>query len=319
MPAELWFEGPGRVALREAAAARAPGPGEVVARAIASGVSRGTELLLYAGEGPEPFDPSLGATTYPCRYGYAWVGEITRVGPGVALAPGQRVFALAPHGEELAAEAAAVRAVPAHLPPARVTLAANLETALTCVWDARVGVGDRALVLGAGVVGLLAAHVAAKSGAAVTVVEPSARRREAALALGAHRALPDGGALGDDFDAVIEATGRPETLARAIALAAVEARVVVASFYGRRVAEVPLGEAFHRRRLQLVSSQVSRVPPERAPRWDARRRFAVVLDLLADERLDAIVDAPRPFASAPEVYRDLAARPGEGLHAVLAY
>lgn len=319
MPAELWFEGPGRVALREAPPARAPGPAEVVARAIASGVSRGTELLLYAGEGPEPFDPSLGAATYPCRYGYSWVGEITRVGPGVALAPGQRVFALAPHGEELVADAAALRPVPAHLPPARVTLAANLETALTCVWDARIGVGDRALVLGAGVVGLLAAHVAAKAGAAVTVVEPSARRRAAALALGAHAAAPDGDALGDDFDAVLEATGRPETLAQAIAHTGVEGRVVVASFYGRRVAAVPLGEAFHRRRLSLVSSQVSRVPPERAPRWDARRRFAAVLELLADPRLDAIVDPPRPFAAAPDVYRDLAARPGEGLHPVLAY
>lgn len=318
MARELWFEGPREVHLRDAAPL-VPGPGEIVARALASGVSRGTELLLYRGEGPSPFDPSLGAATYPCRYGYSWVGEVTAAGPGATVAPGARVFALAPHGDEHRAAAASVRVLPAELPPARATLAANLETGVTAAWDARVGLGDRALVLGAGVVGLACAFAAARSGAEVVVVEPAPRRREVALGIGAARAVADARELDGRFDVVLEATGRPERLADAIERAGDEARIVVASFYGARLAPVPLGDAFHRRRLSLVSSQVSRLPPDRAPRWDHARRFELVLALLQDARLDAMIDPPRPFERAAEVYAELDARPGDGLHTTFAY
>src|SRR6266699_3876249 len=132
---ELWFSAPHAVEIRRGAAPRALESSEVRAEALASGVSQGTELLLYRGEGPTPFDPSLDASraaTYPRRYGYAWVGEVVACGVESRLACGDRVFALAPHGEEHSLRDADARALPRDLPSTRGVLAASLETAVTC-------------------------------------------------------------------------------------------------------------------------------------------------------------------------------------------
>lgn len=320
---ELWFVGPRRVELRDGPAPRAPAEGELTARAIVSGVSQGTEMLLYRGEGPTPFDPSLdpaGAPTYPRRYGYAWIGEVIEAGPGVDLAPGARVFSLAPHGDVHLLHRSAARPLPSRIPSERAALAANLETAITCVWDAGIGLGDEVVVLGGGVVGLLIVALASRSGARVLLVEPSPRRREAGLALGADRAVapdqdrPDAGA-----DVVIGATGDPAEIDRAVAHAGREATLVLASFYGERRSPVALGADFHRRRLRLRASQVSSIPAERAARWDAARRFALVCALLEDPRLDRLVDPPLPFDDAPAIYARLAADPGARLLTVLRY
>ena len=320
---ELWFAGPGAVELREGPAPGPPGEGEVVARALASGISQGTELLLYRGEGPTPFDPSLdapGTPTYPRRYGYAWVGEVIARGPGAGPAPGERVFALAPHGDVHALGPGAARPLPTSIPPARAVLAANLETAITCVWDAGIGLGDEVVVLGGGVVGLLIATLSGRAGARVRLVEPSARRREVGRALGAAEALaPDEDRPRGDADVVIGATGDPVEIDRAVAHAAREATITIASFYGARRSPVALGSDFHRRRLRLRATQVSSVPPERAPRWDMARRFQLVLALLEDPRLDLLLDPPVPFEDAPAVYARLAADPGGRLQTVFRY
>src|SRR6185369_5043622 len=226
-------------------------------------VSQGTELLLYRGEGPTPFDPSLdasGAPTYPRRYGYAWVGEVVET-QSAAHPLAARVFALVPHGDEHCLQAAQARLLPAHVPPARAVLAANLETAVNVVWDAQLGLGDDVVVIGGGVVGLLTGQLAKRSGAShVHLIEPSAPRRAAALALGFDTARsPDAVEL-TAADVVVEASGDPACLDLAISLARDEGSVVVASFYGARVAPVALGSEFHRRRLTLRSSQVSRLP-----------------------------------------------------------
>ncbi|WP_437574256.1 zinc-dependent alcohol dehydrogenase [Sorangium sp. So ce887] len=320
---ELWFVRPGLVEVRRGAPAREPRAGEVVARAVASGVSQGTELLLFRGEGPTPFDPSLdapGAPTYPRRYGYAWVGEVVARGEGAALGLGDRVFALAPHGDLHLLGPGAARALPRSIPGERAVLAANLETAITCVWDAGVGLGDAVVVLGGGVVGLLVVALARRAGAAVRLIEPSERRRLAGLALGAAAAIrPEDDRPCGDADVVIAATGDPGELDRAIAHAAREATVTVASFYGARTSPVALGAEFHRRRLRLRASQVSTIPPERAPRWDHARRFALVRALLEDAALDALLDPPVPFDAAPSVYAELAAAPGARLQTVFQY
>jgi 2-desacetyl-2-hydroxyethyl bacteriochlorophyllide A dehydrogenase len=318
---ELWFVGPRRVELRTGTVV-APGPSQVRLRALASGVSQGTELLLYRGEGPEPFDPSLdgpGAPTYPRRYGYAWVGEVVAAGAQVAeLAVGARVFALAPHGEAHTLDEAAVRPLDPAIPAARAVLAANLETAITCVWDAAIGLGDRVVVFGGGVVGLLAGWLAAASGGQVTLVEPSAARRDAARTLGVVALAPGDMPATPLADVVIEATGDPATLDRAIALAGPEATIVVASFYGRRAAPVALGSDFHRRRLQLRSTQVSTVPPSHAPRWSFARRFDLVRSLLAHPVLDALI-ATVPFDRAADVYATLDGAPGHAAQTVFVY
>lgn len=318
MPRELWFVKPREVEVREAREPPALA-GRVRAKAIASGISQGTELLLYCGEGTTPFDPSLDAPnqpTYPRRYGYAWVGEVTD-GP---LAPGTRIFALAPHGDVHSLDPRDARPLPSTIPPTRAVLAANLETAITAVWDGGVALGDRVIVCGAGLVGLLVTRLSVLAGAnEVTVVEPSERRRAAALTMGATRAVKPDDASIAPADVVFELSGRPEALTRCLQWSDVEARVVVASNYGARVAPVALGDVFHRRRLQLVSSQVSAIPPQRGARWDHARRFALVTALLADPTLDALIEAPVPFASAPSVYGELAAARCERLQVVFEY
>ena len=320
---ELWFTGPRRVEVRQGEPLPALAPGEVKARALHSGISQGTELLLYRNEGPRAFDPSLdrpGTSVYPRRYGYSWVGEIVESRCAEA-AVGQRVFALRPHGDVHLLRPEAMRVLPASVPSARATLAANLETALTVVWDGGIAIGDRVLVLGGGIVGLLVAMLSKGAGARqVAVVEPSPRRRQAALALGADEVRSPGEDVAQgEFDVVIEATGDPACLDRAIAHAAVEAMVVVASFYGERRSPLALGSEFHRRRLQLKASQVSRIPSHKSARWDTHRRFALAVDYLSDARLDALLDVPVPFAEAPAIFARLDVDPGLALQTVFAY
>lgn len=314
----LWFVGPRAVEIRDEPARKAAG-GEMLVRALASGVSQGTEMLLYRGEGPVVFDRSVGGVargragtgtgetgegvTYPRRYGYAWVGEVSE--GGARLHEGTRVFGLLAHGDTHIVGVEGVRVLPDDVPATRAVLAANLETAVTCAWDAEVGFGDDAVVMGGGVVGILTAWLLAQSGASVTLVEPGEARRKAARALVPSAiveasATPDGTA-----DVVVEATGDPRVLDDAIAWARPEGRIVVASFYGARRAPVDLGDAFHRRRLQLRASQVSTIPPRLRERWTNERRWLLVLSLLHDRALDALLAEPTPFERAPELYASL--------------
>ena len=319
---ELWFTGPRAVEVRSAAVPR-PLDGQVLVRALASGISQGTELLLYRGEGATPFDPSLDlphAVTYPRRYGYAWVGEVVGRGEGGGeLSLGARVFALAAHGDFHALDAHAVRPLDARIPPNRAVLAASLETAVTCVWDCGASLGDIVVVIGGGVVGLLIARLAASVGGRVRLVERSPRRRAVARALGVTAVAPEEEDPCGDADVVVEATGDPAALSSALAHAAQEATVVVTSFYGARTAPVSLGGEFHRRRLIVRSSQVSCVPPARSPRWTLGRRFELVASLLTDPCLDALLDPPVEFGSAPATYARLDRSPGGAMQTVFVY
>jgi 2-desacetyl-2-hydroxyethyl bacteriochlorophyllide A dehydrogenase len=320
---ELWFTGPRAVEVRDGSVPRV-GDRQVLAQAVASGVSQGTELLLYRGEGTTPFDPSLdppGAPTYPRRYGYAWVGEVIDRGSGVHdLELGTRVFALAPHGDLHAIDIANARALDDAVTPARAVLAATLETAITCVWDSGASIGDEVVVIGGGMVGLLIAWLAASAGSHVRLVEPSIRRRGAARALGvAAVSTPEEDRPSGNADVVFEATGDPSALDRAIAHAGHEATVVVASFYGARTAPVSLGAAFHRRRVVLRSSQVSSIPSARTARWTAARRFGLVRTLLSRPSLDVLIEPPIAFGAAPGAYARLDHAPGDALQIVFDY
>jgi threonine dehydrogenase-like Zn-dependent dehydrogenase len=287
-----------------------------------SGVSHGTERLLYLGEGPHgtdgPFDESLGAGTYPLRYGYAWVGRVERGGDD--LAAGALVFGLLAHGDVHRVARTSIRALPGDVPPLRAVLAANAETAVNCVWDARISLGDAVCVLGGGEVGALVAMFATRAGANVTVIEPSAARRAVLGEMGiAANDAPYAQSRSDAFDVVVEATGRPASLDLAVTLAAREARVTVASFYGARRAAIDLGGAFHRKRLTLVSSQVSAIPPDHAPRWTHDRRFELVTTLLRDARLESLLASPVSIDDAPAAFATLAAEPGPARKIVFAY
>ena len=318
---ELWFVAPERVEIRSREAA-ALADGQVRVRALASGISQGTELLLFKGEGPTPFDPSLdapGAATFPRRYGYAWVGEVIE-SKSDRERVGARVFALAPHGDEHCLDARHVRRLPQAVPAARGVLAANLETAINVVWDAGVALGDEVLVIGGGVVGLLAGHLAKHSGASrVQLIEPAVARRRAALALGFDAAWGPEERRELSVDVVIEASGDPASLNAAISYVREEGVVTVASFYGQRVAALALGADFHRRRLTLRASQVSRLPASRAAGWSFDRRFELVTKLLENPLFDQLLEAPVPFDEAPATYARLARAPGATLQTVFHY
>jgi threonine dehydrogenase-like Zn-dependent dehydrogenase len=278
-------------------------------RSLHSGVSRGTELLVYRGEVPAsefermraPFQ--AGDFPAPVKYGYASVGVVEQ---GPAALEGQAVFCLYPHQTRYVVPIDAVHQLPAGLPPARAVLAANLETAINALWDAAPRIGDRIAVVGGGVVGLLVAWLAARvPGCEVELIDTEPARAAVAARLGIGFAAP-ANARGD-ADRVLHASGNPQGLVTALALAAFEARVIELSWYGRRAVTLPLGEAFHARRLELRSSQVGHVAAAQRSRWSHRRRLALALSLLLDPVLDALVTDSAPFDELPAVLARLAA------------
>lgn len=310
----FWIAAPGHGEIYECHPEPSPGTGEVLVETLCSGVSRGTETLVFAGRVPLsqyalmrcPFQH--GDFPAPVKYGYAAVG---RVSAGLAALLGRTVFVLHPHQTRFVVPAEAVLALPADVPPNRAILAANMETALNGIWDAPVLPGDRTCVIGAGVVGLLAAWLAARiPGTDVVVIDPDAGKVQAASALGlacytTAADLPRD--LARDFDVVIHASGNPAGLHTGLALAGFEATILEMSWYGDRAVTLPLGEAFHSRRLTLRSSQVGSVAGRQRPRWTHRRRLQTALGLLADERLDTLISGESNFDSLPDVMAELAA------------
>jgi threonine dehydrogenase-like Zn-dependent dehydrogenase len=229
------------------------------------------------------------------------------------------VFCLHPHQDVFHAPADRLVLVPGAIPVRRATLAANMETALNALWDSGAGPGDRIVVVGAGVVGLLGAFLAARlPGAAVTVVDVEAARRPLAEALGAAFAGPSEAPEGADV--VFHASASAAGLNTAIGCAGLEATIVELSWYGDRPVEIGLGGAFHSRRLRLVSSQVGQVSPSRRPRWDYRRRMRAALNLLDQQpALDLLVAEEIAFEDAPRELPRILAPNARGLAPVIRY
>jgi NADPH:quinone reductase-like Zn-dependent oxidoreductase len=296
----LWYVGPGRAELREEMVA-APASGEVRVRALFGAVSRGTERLVHAGRVPESeYDrmraPLMGGTfPFPVKYGYATVG---RVEDGPAELRHRVVFSLHPHQSFFILPAAAVFPVPETVSPARAVLAANMETALNAVWDGAPGPADRIAIVGGGLVGLLVAYLCARlPGAQVTVVDIAPQRAELAHVIGASFATPNSAPT--DCDLVFHASASAAGLATALKLAGEEASIVELSWYGSGDIAAPLGEAFHSRRLRLLSSQVGKVAPSHRSRWTHGRRLAAALALLVDPTLDALIAPAVAFDELP--------------------
>lgn len=307
---------------------RSPGQGEIVAANIAprqvdevlvktmfSGISRGTEALVFRGDVPEsqfdimraPFQE--GDLPGPVKYGYSSVGEVL-AGPTDLV--GRVIFCLYPHQDLYCVPAASVHPLPNGLTPERAVLAANTETALNAIWDAALAPGDRVVVIGAGVVGLLTAWLCdGVPGTEVTVFDTDPGRAEVAHALGlSFVSAPPSNA---DADLVIHASGNPEGLRSALDIAGTEATVVEVSWYGTQSVPLPLGEAFHSRRLTIKSSQVSRVPGHLGARWDYTRRMRSGLRLLVDPRLDVLISGESTFDELPQIMECLSRDPAGAL------
>jgi threonine dehydrogenase-like Zn-dependent dehydrogenase len=290
----FWTVAPGVGELR-GETSPSPAADQVLVRALASGISRGTEATVFAGRVPpsqyEVMRAPLmaGRFPFPVKYGYAAVGETAR---------GERVFVLHPHQDLFLAPTGMCVPVPPGVPTERAVLAANMETALNVVWDATPLAGERILVIGAGVVGLLTASLLARSPAArVTVIDINPARAGLAERLGCAFAAPE--AAPADQDLIVHASGSEAGLRLALDRAAFEARIVEASWFADRMPALPLGEAFHARRLRLISSQVGSIAAPMRGRRTHRERLAMALALLENPAFDALLEAATDFADLP--------------------
>jgi threonine dehydrogenase-like Zn-dependent dehydrogenase len=264
-------------------------------RTLASGVSRGTEALVFAGRVPPSQYAAMraplmgGAFPFPVKYGYSAVG----MDPS-----GQRVFALHPHQDRLMVPDTMCVPIPDAVPTRRAVLAANMETALNLLWDSAPLASERILVIGAGVVGLLAASLLARIPAArVTIVDTIPARAAAARQFGCDFVTPD--AAPADQELVVHASASEAGLRLALERASFEGRIIEASWYGDRDPAIPLGESFHARRLRVIATQVGAVAPAMRGRRTHAQRLALALDLLADPAYDILLDGPTRFEDLP--------------------
>ena len=314
----FWTAAPGRGEIRgETLSASSSRPGhderDVLVRTLVSGVSRGTEALVFAGHVPVSQHQAMraplmgGEFPFPVKYGYSAVGRTP---------DGRRVFVLHPHQDLFLAPAAMCIPLPDAIPTRRAVLAANMETALNVTWDAAPLAGERMLVIGAGVVGLLAASLLARiPGARVTVVDIDPTREALARQFGCGFATPD--KAPPEQELIVHASASEAGLRLALDRAAFEARIVEASWYGDHAPAVPFGEAFHARRLRLIASQVGSVAPAMRGRRSHAERLALALELLTDARYDVLLDGPTRFEDMPEAMPRILA-PG-GLCHVITY
>jgi threonine dehydrogenase-like Zn-dependent dehydrogenase len=304
----LWIEAAGRAVLR-----RQPLPelaaDTVEVKASFSGLSRGTESLVFRGQvPPELFDSMRcphqeGDLSFPVKYGYCSVGRVV----AGAEEPGRRVFCLYPHQDRYVVSARDVVPIPDAVPDRRAVLAANMETAINGVWDAAPALGSRVAVIGAGAVGLLAASLLARMpGVEVEVIDIAPEKDAVCRALGLVPVRPEQAAR--DCDLVLHASGAPAGLALALELAGFEATILELSWYGNKPVSLPLGGRFHNARLRIQSSQVGHVATRQRARWSYRRRMELALRLLGDPAYDALLGEPVLFDELPSALPTLLER-----------
>ncbi|MCP1314243.1 MULTISPECIES: zinc-binding alcohol dehydrogenase [unclassified Halomonas] len=276
-------------------------------RTLYSGVSRGTESLVFNARVPEseyarmraPFQD--GEFPTPVKYGYCSVGVVDE-GPESLL--NARVFCLYPHQSRYVVPVEAVLPLPDDVPAARAVLAANMETAVNGVWDANPRLGETLCVVGAGVVGALVAYLCARiPGVNVHLIDIDPQRRSLAHALGVNFATPDSAPR--EQDCVIHASGHGEGLKLGLSLLGREGRLIEMSWFGEGETSLSLGGAFHSQRLSIKASQVGQLPADMQPRWDYRRRLALALRLLDDPVLDQLISGECTLEEFPALAPEL--------------
>lgn len=304
----FWVSEAGRGEIRPAALPE-PGPEDVLVHTLRTGVSRGTESLVFRGGVPEDQHSTMrapfqeGEFPSPVKYGYLNVGVVDH---GPAQLRGRTVFCLYPHQTAYVVPAVAVAVVPEDVPADRAVLAGTVETAVNALWDAAPLVGDRVTVVGAGMVGCCVARLLTGiPGVQVTLVDVDVSRASTAAALDVEFALPGDAAGGRDL--VVHASATSSGLQQAIDLLGPEGTVVELSWYGDRPVELSLGGAFHTGRLGIRASQVGTLAAARRGRRTAGERMALALDLLRDPAFDALITGTSRFDELPDVMPRLCA------------
>lgn len=336
----LTFLAPYRVAVTEEPLP-SPAPGQVLVRTLFSGISSGTELLVYRGQAPGDLAlddtlPALsGAFTYPLQYGYAAVGRVAALGPGVSADWQDRpVFAFQPHTSHFVAAPEELLPLPDGLTPEEAVLFPNMETAVTLALDGRPLPGEQVVVFGQGIVGLLLTAVLARLPLVdLITLDLHARRRLISETLGAHAVLDPQAADAMEqltahlatpdtlpgADLTYEVSGNPAALEQAIAATGFHGRVVIGSWYGQKRVDLNLGGRFHRSRMRLISSQVSTIAPELSGRWSKARRYQLAWRMLEQLRPAPLLSHRFPLDQAPLAYELLDREPGEVLQVLLCY
>lgn len=327
MRRSVLFAAPGEVVVQTEPIPH-PQPGEVLVQTLVSAISAGTELLFLHGQVPADMEvdsaiPALhGVVRYPLHYGYACVGRVLEAGEERDKTwAGRTVFAFHPHTSHFIASTAQLVPVPDDLTPHQAALLPNMETAVNLLMDGQPGIGERVAVIGLGVVGLLTVALLARFPLEwLLAVDPLPRRRNLALAMGAHVALaPEELTERSAYDLVYEVSGAPIALNTALALTGFAGRVVIGSWYGRKQAPLDLGGAFHRSRIRLLASQVSTIDPRWSGRWDKKRRIDVAWDMLRSVNTERLITHRLPVDEAPTAYRLLEQEPEHTLQVLLEY
>ena len=335
---QLWFTAPQQVEARTQSLS-SPAAGEVLVQSIFSAVSAGTELLVYRGQLPQDIalDASIASlqqtTQFPLQYGYACVGKVVALGAGVdAQWLGRKVFAFQPHASHFLAAPAELIALPDDISPEAALFLANMETAVNLVQDGSPAIGERVVVLGQGIVGLLLTSVLSQYPLAQLIaVDGIHDRRRAAARAGAHnvadvsaealaalrRQLETGTTAGADL--IYEVSGAPAALNTAIELSGFASRIVIGSWYGSKSAPVSLGGAAHRNRLQFITSQVSTLAPSLSGRWDKQRRFGLAWDMIRHLQPERWITHRVSLENAAALYQQLHAGAPDMLQAVIQY
>ncbi len=298
----FWLREPGAGEIRPVLLPT-PQPDEVLVRTLRSGISRGTETLVFAGRVPADQHAAMrapfqeGDFPAPVKYGYLNVGVVEH-GPSELL--GRTVFCLHPHQTAYVVPASAVTVVPPEVPADRAVLTGLVETAVNALWDAGPLLGDRVAVVGAGALGCCVARLLARMpGVSVTLVDVDPSRATVARALGADFCLPD--EAPPERDLVVHTSATSEGLQRSLELLAPEGTVVELSWYGDAPTTVSLGGSFHSGRLTLRASQVGAVATSRRDRRTTADRLRLALDLLRDPAFDCLLTGRSPFADLPTV------------------
>jgi 2-desacetyl-2-hydroxyethyl bacteriochlorophyllide A dehydrogenase len=318
-----------------------PAPGQVLVQTVVSAISPGTELLIYRGQAPtdmridETITALSGALTFPLRYGYAAVGRVIAVGsPAEQAWQGRLVFAFQPHASYFLSAPAHLHSVPDFLAPEEAVFLPNMETAVNFLMDGHPLIGERVMVFGQGVVGLLTTALLVRVPLSrLITVDRYPSRRERSREQGAHARLDAGtddilarlqACLQDEHDApgadlTYELSGNPLALDQAIAVTGFSGRVVIGSWYGQKHADLSLGGRFHRSRIRLISSQVSTIAPEWSGRWTKSRRVHVAWDMLQHVRPAHLITHRFPLDQASQAYALLDQHPEEAIQVLFTY
>ena len=331
----IYFTAPRQVELREESLP-ALGADEVLVETTCSAISAGTEMLLYQGRFPRDAEVDSvisalrGGFEYPLAYGYACVGRVAVIGKSVNSNWIDRlVFAFQPHTSHFITKPESLITIPQLLPPESACFLPNMETAVNLVQDGAPILGERVIVFGQGVVGLLTTSLL-KEFPLETLVTADffPLRRESSLAQKVTASLdpaaPDfrsrlSGYAHGGFDLTYELSGNPSALNDAIALTRFSGRVVIGSWYGEKRAPIDLGGTFHRSRIKLISSQVSTIAPELSARWDKSRRFEVAWEALKRVQPEKWITHRFKLDQAEDAYRLLDENPQETIQILITY